>query len=115
VGELIYKIFRADEWAAFEAEGRFEGSEADRQDGFIHFSKLDQLRETLSKHYSGEMRVAIAAFPADAFGQDLKWEVSRGGEKFPHLYAPLLIAQAGKAEWVDPRAPLESVGGIALR
>ena len=101
---LIYKVFRPDEWQAFEAAGRFDGSEADRRDGFIHFSKAEQLAETLRKYYATEPRVAIAAFQADRFGDALKWETSRGGDLFPHLYAPLLMAQLESVEWAEPKA-----------
>ena len=101
---LIYKIFRPDEWAAFEAAGRFDGSADDRRDGFIHFSKADQLRGTLGRYYADEDRVAIAAFPAERFDDRLKWEASRDGQLFPHLYAPLLMAQLESVEWIEPKA-----------
>ena len=104
MNQLIFKIFRPDEWQAFEAAGRFDGSEADRRDGYIHFSTADQLAETLRRYYATEPRVAIAAFEADRFGDRLKWEPSRGGDLFPHLYAPLLMAQLHSVEWVEPSA-----------
>jgi uncharacterized protein (DUF952 family) len=104
VSQLIYKIFRADEWRAFEAAGLFHGSPADRRDGYIHFSTADQLAGTLEKYYAAEDRVAIAGFPADRFDERLKWEASRGGDLFPHLYAPLLMTQLDSVEWVEPKA-----------
>jgi uncharacterized protein (DUF952 family) len=102
VSQWIYKVFRQDEWASFTDAGRFDGSEADRRDGFIHFSTIDQIPGTLEKYYSAEETVAIAAFRADGFGDDLKWEKSRGGDLFPHLYAPLLAAELASVQWVHP-------------
>ena len=83
----IFKIVRAAEWAAFEAEGRFAGSADDLRDGFIHLSTDEQLAGTLRKHFAGEaglvvLRVELGADPL------LKWEESRGGALFPHLYRP---------------------------
>jgi uncharacterized protein (DUF952 family) len=102
--QLIYKIFKSEEWAGFETAGRFDGSEADRRDGFIHFSKADQLAGTLRRYYGAEQWVAVAAFPADAFDDSLKWEPSRGDDLFPHLYAPLLMTQLHSVKWIDPKA-----------
>lgn len=87
----MFKILRAAEWAALEAEGRFAGSADDRRDGFIHLSTEAQLAGTLAKHFAGEvglvvLRVAVEADP------ELKWEASRGGALFPHLYRPLEMA-----------------------
>lgn len=102
MAELVYKIFTPDEWAAFEAAGRFDGSSADRRDGFIHFSKADQVAGTLGRYYAQEDRVAIAAFPADRLGDALRWEPSRDDQLFPHLYAPLFMAQLESVEWAEP-------------
>jgi uncharacterized protein (DUF952 family) len=109
VTETIYKVFKQDEWTSFTEAGRFEGSEADRRDGFIHFSRIDQLPGTLDRYYAAEQKVAVVAFRADGFGQDLKWEKSRGGDLFPHLYAPLLAAQVASLQWVDPKAGLTAI------
>jgi len=104
MSDLVYKIFTPEEWAAFEAAGRFDGSAADLRDGFIHFSKADQLPGTLQRYYAGEARVAIAAFRTDTFGDALRWERSRDDQLFPHVYAPLLKAQLHSVEWADPNS-----------
>lgn len=87
----IYKIFRADEWAAFEATGRSSGARVDLEDGFIHFSSASQVRETAAKHFAGETGLILVAVDADALGAALRWEPSRGGALFPHLYADLTM------------------------
>jgi uncharacterized protein (DUF952 family) len=87
---LIFKIVRAAEWQTAERVGTYDGSEYDKADGFLHFSTAPQLRETLEKHYAQEPgTLVIAAFDDAQFGEALKWEVSRNGEPFPHLYGPL--------------------------
>ena len=88
---MIYKVFRADEWTEAREAGRFEGSTDDRRDGFIHFSPADQVRETVARHFadedgSVEDGLVIVGVDADRLGGDLKWESSRGGIEFPHLY-----------------------------
>ena len=96
---LIYKILPAAEWAQAEAKGVFEGSAVDVADGFIHFSGGAQARDTAAKWFRGQLDLVLAAFEADALGPELKWEPSRGGALFPHLYAPL---PAKLALWVRP-------------
>lgn len=86
---LIYKIFRAEEWAKLEAEGETSGAPIDVSDGFVHFSNALQVAETASKHFAGETGLVILACSAADFGDDLKWEVSRGGAEFPHLFRNL--------------------------
>ena len=86
---VIYKILRPQEWAEFEKQGVFNGSVDDQRDGFIHFSTRKQMAGTLAKHYNNEEEVVIAGVNADVFDDGLKWEVSRGGAHFPHLYAAL--------------------------
>lgn len=85
----IYKILRAGEWAALERHGETSGAPIDEADGFIHFSTADQVAETAAKHFAGLEGLVLAAFEADALGPALRWEPSRGGALFPHLYAPL--------------------------
>ena len=86
---IIYKIFRADEFAAFIDAGETAGAPIDLTDGFIHMSTRDQAPETLSKHFAGETKLIALAIEADTLGDDLKWEPSRGGALFPHLYRRL--------------------------
>ena len=87
---LIFKIIREKEWWAAKDARVYVGSAHDKEDGFLHFSTAPQLRETLEKHYAQEPdMLVIAAVDDSRFGDELKWETSRSGEPFPHLYAPL--------------------------
>jgi uncharacterized protein (DUF952 family) len=86
---VVYKIVATEEWAKAEAAGVFAGASVDRADGFIHFSTAEQAPETASKWFAGRGDLTLAAIDAEALGKDLRWEPSRGGALFPHLYAPL--------------------------
>jgi uncharacterized protein (DUF952 family) len=85
----IYKILTRDEWEAALKTRRFEGSAVDRQDGFIHFSTAEQAAETAARHFKGEDDLVVLEVEADDLGPALRWEPSRGGALFPHLYAHL--------------------------
>ena len=89
---LIYKIFRAPEWAVLERDGETAGAPIDVADGYIHFSTAGQVAGTAGKHFSGVDDLMLAALDPDALGDDLRWEPSRGGALFPHLYRKLLRA-----------------------
>jgi len=102
----IYKILRPEEWAELERLGETGGAPVDMADGFVHFSTADQVAETAARHFAGEDGLILAAVEAEALGDALKWEVSRGGAAFPHLYAPLRRANV---LW---HAPLPLVGGV---
>jgi uncharacterized protein (DUF952 family) len=84
------------EWRAAEAVGRFEGSAVDLKDGFIHFSTAVQAPETAAKHFAGVHDLLLVA--VDAAALDLKWEVSRGGALFPHLYGSLPMSAVRRVE-----------------
>ena len=86
---LIYKISPGKDWQQAEARGRFSGAPVDLADGFIHFSAADQVRETAAKHFAGQEGLVLVAIEAEALGEGLKWEPSRGGALFPHLYGEL--------------------------
>ncbi|MGB0439348.1 MAG: DUF952 domain-containing protein, partial [Paracoccaceae bacterium] len=86
---LIYKILRAAEWADLTALGETAGAPIDVTDGFVHFSTAEQVVETAARHFTGEADLVLAAFETDTLGAALKWEPSRGGALFPHLFAPL--------------------------
>ena len=88
---LIYKIVGVEEWRAAEAAGVFAGAAVDRADGYIHFSTAAQAPETAAKWFAGRSDLVLAAIDADALGPALRWEPSRGGALFPHLYAPLAL------------------------
>jgi uncharacterized protein (DUF952 family) len=100
----IYKILPRAEWAAAQAAGRFEGSAVDHQDGYIHFSTAAQSRETARRYFAGLSDLVVLEVEGDDLGPALKWEPSRGGDLFPHLYAPLDVAQvrAVHAAPLDP-------------
>jgi uncharacterized protein (DUF952 family) len=85
----IYKICDRKEWEAALAGGEFAGSAVDRRDGYIHFSTAHQLRETARRHFAGRHGLVLLGVATEALGPDLRWEKSRDGDLFPHLYAPL--------------------------
>ena len=89
---LIYKIFRSDEWSELQANGKTAGAPIDLEDGYIHFSTATQAQETADKHFAGAENLFVAAIDSDVIETDLKWEVSRGGAEFPHLYAMLKLS-----------------------
>ncbi len=86
---LVYKIAPAALWREAEAAGAFRGAPVDLADGFIHLSAPGQLRETASRHFAGQGDLLLVAVEAEALGPALRWEPSRGGALFPHLYGPL--------------------------
>ena len=88
---VAYKILTDEQMVALEREGVFAGSSDDRRDGFIHLSTAEQLAETVDRHFAVQSGLHIAAVDLDSLGPSLKWEESRGGQSFPHLYAPLLL------------------------
>ncbi|WP_297515995.1 DUF952 domain-containing protein [uncultured Caulobacter sp.] len=90
---LIYKILSRAEWDAAKAAGQFDGSAVDRADGFIHFSAADQAQETAAKWFQGQADLVLLGVEAEALGSSLKWEASRGGALFPHLYRPLRVSE----------------------
>lgn len=94
----IYKICPTPLWRAAEREGRFPGSEVDLRDGFIHFSTAEQAVETAAKHFAGQDDLLLVRVDAARLGDALKWEPSRGGALFPHLYGELDVAAVTKVE-----------------
>lgn len=92
MAKTIYKICPRDLWRRAEEAGRFAGAPIDLADGYIHFSTADQVEETAAKHFAGLGDLMLVAVDADRLGDALKWEVSRGGALFPHLYADLPVS-----------------------
>lgn len=86
----IFHMCRAEEWQAAQAAGRYDGSSQDQADGFIHFSTAAQLPESAARHRTGQTGLVLLTVETEACGDALKWEPSRGGQLFPHLYGPLL-------------------------
>ncbi len=96
---LIFKIFRADEWSALREDGQTAGAPIDVSDGYVHFSTAEQVVETAAKHFAGEENLFLLAVESTSLGDDLKWEVSRGGAKFPHLYREFRFSDVS---WAQP-------------
>ncbi|MFC3694848.1 DUF952 domain-containing protein [Chenggangzhangella methanolivorans] len=90
----IYKIAPAALWEAAARAGTFDGAPVDLADGYIHFSTADQLGETAAKHFADQNDLVLIAVATAPLGDALKWEPSRGGALFPHLYAPLPTSAA---------------------
>jgi uncharacterized protein (DUF952 family) len=87
-----FKILTADQWAQFKADGVFHGAPVDLADGYIHMSAADQLQGTLDKHFAGQHGLVIVEVNLEALGASVKWEISRGGALFPHIYGPLPLS-----------------------
>ena len=94
----IYKIAPRDLWAQAEATGNFTGAPVDIADGYIHFSTHEQVRETAAKHFAGQADLLLISVDARALGVALKYEASRGGALFPHLYDVLPASAVVKVE-----------------
>jgi uncharacterized protein (DUF952 family) len=90
-GKRIFHMCREDEWRAALAIGVYSGSSQDQADGFIHFSTAEQVVESAAKHRAGQDGLVLLCVDADALGEALKWEESRGGALFPHLYGDLPV------------------------
>lgn len=88
---IAYKILTRDQLDRLQQDGRFEGAPVDLADGYVHLSTADQLEETLSKHFAGQEDLQLVAVDLEALGDAVRWEPSRGGALFPHVYAPLTL------------------------
>ena len=91
---MIYHMCPAEAWEEAVAAGRYTGTEDDRRDGFIHFSTATQIGESARRHRAGQAGLVLIAVESDPLADRLKWEKSRGGALFPHLYGPLDPAEA---------------------
>jgi uncharacterized protein (DUF952 family) len=96
---VIYKICPTELWNAALAAGVFRGAPLDLADGYIHFSTLEQVRETAARHFAGQGDLVIVAVEAEALGPSLRYEPARGGQLFPHLFGPL---DPALALWAAP-------------
>jgi uncharacterized protein (DUF952 family) len=105
---LIYKILRRPEWDALCEAGVTLGAPVDLADGYIHFSTAAQVVETVAKHFANDSDLVLLAVDAESLGQDLRWEPSRGGALFPHLYRELRMSDV---VW-DKSLPLGAAGHI---
>ena len=102
----IFKLFRIEEWLQFEALGKTDGAPIDVMDGFIHFSKASQVKETEAKHFKADKDLILLSCNAEHLKPDLKWEISRGGELFPHLYRKLALAD------IEARYDIPKINGL---
>lgn len=101
---IIYKILPLPLWQEAQRAGVFRGAPVDLADGYIHFSTAEQAAETAAKHFAGQRDLMLLHVDADALGEALKWELSRGGALFPHLYAELDVKHVDRADplpWGD--------------
>lgn len=105
---LIYKILRRAEWEALRRAGETLGAPVDLSDGYIHLSTAAQVVETAARHFSEESDLVLVAVDSTRLGDALRWEPSRGGQLFPHLYAPLRLDHVA---W-DKSLPLGAAGHI---
>lgn len=103
---VLYKIMSWQEWETAQAQGIYKGSEVDRRDGFIHLSAAHQVGATAQKHFFGKTDLLLLSVREEGLGQSLKWDVSRGGDLFPHIYGPLPISA------VSGVIPLPLVNGV---
>jgi uncharacterized protein (DUF952 family) len=95
---MIFHMCPAEAWAAALAAGRYIGTEDDRRDGFLHFSTAGQIAESARRHRAGQAGLVLVAVDPARLGDRLRWEPSRGGALFPHLYGPLYPAEAASVE-----------------
>jgi uncharacterized protein (DUF952 family) len=102
----IYKICTTSDWREAEKAGVYRGSEVDRNDGYIHFSTAEQAAETAAKWFAGQRNLVLVAVDADALGDRIKWEPSRGGALFPHLYGDLPLQAVERVDAL----PLDEAG-----
>jgi uncharacterized protein (DUF952 family) len=103
----IYRIMTADDQADFVRDGLFEGSALDRADGFIHMSTADQVAGTLAAHFAGVEGLVLLRIDPDRVAPDVKWEESRGGMLFPHLYRALAASDVIATIAIVPGEPLD--------
>jgi uncharacterized protein (DUF952 family) len=96
---VFYKITTVEEWQSALTRGMFEGSKLDLKDGYIHLSTAGQVLDTARLHFSGQENLVLVALTESSVAPALKWEASRGGQLFPHVYATLKTAQV---LWVEP-------------
>ncbi len=106
MSDLVFKICSHTAWRAAEAAGRFAGAPVDVADGYIHLSTAAQVGETAAQHFTGQSDLVLIAVDTSRLDDTLKWEPSRGGDLFPHLYGDLPVAAVS---WVRP-LPIDADG-----
>jgi uncharacterized protein (DUF952 family) len=101
MSDTAFKVLTAAQWTDMQRDGQFAGAPVDLTDGYIHMSTAHQLDETLARHFAAQRGLVIAEIDLTSFGDALKWEPSRGGALFPHLYAPLPLAAVKTTKVID--------------
>jgi uncharacterized protein (DUF952 family) len=110
---VIYKLLPTAEWRDAQSRGRYDGSAVDRRDGFIHFSERSQVVETAVRHFAGQTGLTLLTVDPQRLGDSLRWEGSRGGALFPHLYAPLPLDAVTAAAALPESTPVpQAVAGL---
>lgn len=109
---MIFKVLRPAEWEQLQAEGSTRGAPVDLADGYVHFSTAAQLGGTLSRHFADEGELVLLACDAGRLGPDLRWEPSRGGDLFPHLYRALGLADIAWSRFLAPGADGHDTGPL---
>ncbi|HKT05265.1 MAG TPA: DUF952 domain-containing protein [Rugosimonospora sp.] len=104
---MIYKLLTTAEWELARAAGRYDGSEVDHRDGYVHLSGHDQVVETAARVFAGQAGLTLLTVDPERLGPRLRWEVSRGGALFPHLYAPLPVDAVLAARPVPEGVPVD--------
>ncbi len=99
MAELIFKICTSDEWALAEQGGAYKGSALDTKDGFIHLSSIETVKQTAALYFADQPDLVLVAVDPAAVSAELKWEPSRGGKLFPHLFGALNLEAVS---WVKP-------------
>lgn len=112
---VIYKLLPTADWVAAQATGRYPGSAVDRRDGFIHLSGRDQVVETAARHFAGQRELTLLAVDPARLGAELRWEPSRGGVPFPHLYAALPTTAVVAADPLPDGDVAHAVAGLLAR
>jgi uncharacterized protein (DUF952 family) len=112
---MIYKLLSAGEWSRARATGRYEGSAVDLRDGFIHLSGPDQVVETAARHFAGQTGLALLTVDEARLGAGLRWETSRNGALFPHLYGPLPVDAVVAVAPVPEDVPVADAVAALLR
>lgn len=110
IPNFIYKIVTAALWEQAGPDDMVEGMPIDLKDGYMHFSTAEQLRETMRLHFKGQKDLILLAVRVEDVADNLKWEASRGGDLFPHLYAPLPV----KTVWWSAPASVSDSGDADL-
>jgi len=111
---VIFKLLATDEWLAARAAGVYDGSAVDKGDGFIHFSGADQVVETAARYFAGQGGLTMLRVDPDLLGDALRWEASRGGALFPHLYGPMPLDAVVAAVALREGVPVDEAVAAAL-